>query len=63
MKTKDELNTLKEEAETVSRKLHELSEEELAEVSGGVDFGLLRVLMGIIFEPPASLTGGQTISE
>ena len=35
MKTKDELNALKEEVETVSRKLHELTEEELAQVSGG----------------------------
>ena len=36
MKTKEELNALKEEVETVSRKLHELTEEELAQVSGGV---------------------------
>ena len=39
MKSKEELNALKEEVETVSRKLHELTEEELAQVSGGVDFG------------------------
>ena len=37
MKTKEELNALKEEVETVSKKLHELTEEELAQVSGGVD--------------------------
>ena len=36
MKSKDELNALKEEVETVSRKLAELTEEELAQVSGGV---------------------------
>ena len=36
MKSKEELNALKEEVETVSRKLHELTEEELAQVSGGV---------------------------
>ena len=36
MKTKEELNALKEEVETVSRKLHELTDEELAQVSGGV---------------------------
>ena len=36
MKTKEELNALKEEVETVSRKLHELTEEELAQVSGGI---------------------------
>ena len=36
MKTKEELNALKEEVETVSKKLHELTEEELAQVTGGV---------------------------
>ena len=36
MKTQEELNALKEEVEAVSRKLHELTEEELAQVSGGV---------------------------
>ena len=36
MKSKEELNALKEEVETVNRKLHELTEEELAQVSGGV---------------------------
>ena len=35
MKTKEELNVLKEEVETVSRKLAELTDEELAQVSGG----------------------------
>ena len=35
MKPKEELNTLKEEVESVSRKLAELTEEELAQVSGG----------------------------
>ena len=35
MKTKEELNALKEEVETVSKKLHELTEEELEQVSGG----------------------------
>ena len=35
MKSKEELNALKEEVETVNRKLHELTDEELAEVSGG----------------------------
>ena len=34
-KTQKELNVLKEEVETVSRKLHELTEEELAQVAGG----------------------------
>ena len=35
MKTKEELNALKEEVETVRRKLHELTEEELEQVTGG----------------------------
>ena len=35
MKTKEELNALKEEVETVSKKLHELTEEELTQVAGG----------------------------
>ena len=36
MKTKEELNALKEEVEALNKKLHELTEEELAEVNGGV---------------------------
>ena len=35
MKTKEELNALKEEVETLNKKLHELTEEELAQVTGG----------------------------
>ena len=40
MKTKEELNALKEEAETVNRKLHEPTEEELEQVTGGCYIGL-----------------------
>ena len=36
MKSKEELNALKEEVETLNKKLHELTDEELAQVSGGV---------------------------
>ena len=36
MKTQEELNALKEEAETVNRKLAELTEEELSQVTGGI---------------------------
>ena len=36
MKTKEELNALKEEVKTLNKKLAELTEEELAQVSGGV---------------------------
>ena len=35
MKTKEELNALKEEVETLNKKLAELNEEELAQVNGG----------------------------
>ena len=35
MKTKEELTALKEEVETLNKKLHELTEEELAQVIGG----------------------------
>ena len=35
MKTKEELKSIKEEVETVSRKLYELTDEELAQVFGG----------------------------
>ena len=35
MKSKEELNTLKEEVEALNKKLHELTEEELAQVTGG----------------------------
>ena len=35
MKTKEELNETKEEVETLNEKLHELTDEELAQVSGG----------------------------
>ena len=36
MKSKEELNTLKEEVEMLNKKLAELSEEELKQVTGGV---------------------------
>lgn len=35
MKTKEELNAIKKEVETLNRKLTELTEEELTQVSGG----------------------------
>ena len=35
MKTKEELNALKAEVETVNKKLAELTEEELEQVAGG----------------------------
>ena len=35
MKTKEELNAIKEEVETLSKKLAELTDEELKQVTGG----------------------------
>ena len=37
MKSKEELNALKEEVENLNKKLLELTEEELEQVSGGLD--------------------------
>lgn len=42
MKSKEELNALKEEVETLNKKLHELTEEELAQVTGGAGIDLDR---------------------
>ena len=39
MKSKEELNALKEEVETVNKKLHELTDEELEQVLGGFEPG------------------------
>ena len=36
MKTKEELKQIKEEVETLGKKLEELSEDELKEVTGGL---------------------------
>ena len=38
MKTKEELNALKEEVEALNKKLAELTEEELEQVAGGFGF-------------------------
>lgn len=51
MKTKEELNALKEEVETVNRKLHELTEEELAQVTGGTGYDIF-FDSGIVQEIP-----------
>ena len=41
MKTQEELNVPKEEVETLNEKLHELTDEELAQVSGGLVPGFI----------------------
>ena len=57
MKTKEELNALKEEVETVSKKLHELTEEELKQVSGGKTLGIKQT------EPVEVRCGGKIFIE
>ena len=55
MKTKEELNALKEEVETLNEKLHELTEEELAQVSGGLSMCLAPpVVESPDVDPPVS---------
>ena len=49
MKTPEELKVLKEEVETLNKKLAELSEEELSQVSGGVE--RLAVSCEHVYEP------------
>ena len=43
MKTKEELNEIKEEVEALNEKLQELTEEEIAQVSGGLSTHALAV--------------------
>ena len=50
MKTNEEPNTLKEEVETVSKKLHELTDEELAQVAGGGDDPFAGLVVGGVYE-------------
>ena len=52
MKTKEELNALKEEVETLNKKLAELTDEELAQVSGG---------RGLVCDKPDLMLRGDEI--
>ena len=57
-KTKEELNALKEEVEAVNEKLQELTEEEIAQVTGGaVPPGLhrhQRVVDPVVLDPKSN---------
>lgn len=45
MKTKEELNIIKEEIETLNKKLVELTEEELAQVTGDQDLKWIQLFI------------------
>ena len=48
MKTKEELNEIKEEIEKLDKKLHELTDEELEQVTGGgyyINFGVPNLVL------------------
>lgn len=53
MKTKEELNILKEEYENVTKKLAELNEEELEQIAGGL------IPIPYVYES----IGGKTVAE
>ena len=58
MKTKEELEQIKEEYEDLSKKLAELSEEELAQVSGG---GVVEITSAKMLEKLTAADVGSTI--
>ena len=60
MKTKEELNALKEEAETLNKKLCELTDEELAQVSGGL---APDVILEHDIEPPVNAIHDPLIAQ
>lgn len=70
MKTKEELNALKEEFEELNKKLAELSEDELKQVSGGAAVGreevynkVLSILETRLDVSPVSVCAGSSIIE
>ena len=56
MKTREELNVLREEVESLSKKLSELTEEELKQVAGGIkvtvedDSSWLQTILNFFFK-------------
>ena len=66
MKTKEELNALKEEVETLNKKLAELNEDELQQVSGGNYFNELTIgdiTPTLVGRPNNKYTDGFTVDE
>ena len=50
MKTTEELNALKNEVETLDKKLTALSDEELEQVNGGFE-NLIKTIVGLVAQP------------
>ena len=50
-KTQEELNSLKEEVETLNNKLKELTDEELKQVTGGIERPVLEPSVIEVFRP------------
>ena len=59
MKTREELNALKEEVEAMSRKLRELTDEELAQVVGG---GTIQDVSSNTVKEHGSQTTGRVVN-
>ena len=57
MKSKEELNKLKEEVEAVNEKLHDLTEEELEQVTGGRVGGPIGEILIVKFGAEKALQG------
>ena len=55
MKSKEELNALKEEVKTVKEKLSALTDEELEQVTGGVALDVYR--LKLVIEPAVPTSG------
>lgn len=59
MKTKEELNALRNEVETLNKKLGELTEEELTQVTGGFspdDMHIWDIISGAPVRPESGVT-------
>ena len=63
MKTKEELNALKEEAETLSAKHRKLSDEELEQVTGGDTFTYPDAVCTNCGATIAGASGGELFTE
>ena len=63
MKSIEELNALKEEVETLNKKLAELTDEELAQVSGGGNFADLEQMTNVPEQYSASKNSIRLVND